>query len=353
MPWATAAWGEVRASFLTVQGDVARVGRREAEEDTGELGAAGADESAEAENLAGADVEGNVSYPGRGTADVAQRKGDLAGGGFGGRVDLGDLAADHEADEAGLVDAADRVGADALAVAQDGDAVGEGENFFEAVGNVDDADALLAEIAHDGEEQVLLFLGERRGGLIHDHDARAGAEGAGDFDELLLGHRERADLGLGRNLGADAGEEFGGAGAAGGPIDAAGGRRGLQAQREIFGDGEVGEERGLLVNAGDAERAGGGGSEVGDGVAGEGDRAAVGLVRAGDDFDERAFAGAVFAEERVDFAGPQIEIDSAQRTHAAVIFDELAKFEKRGGGHTRAVRGWRITRAPLSNKSRG
>jgi hypothetical protein len=88
-------------------------------------------------------------------------------------------------------------------------------------------------------------------------------------------------------------------------------------------------------------------------VAGEGDRAAIGLVRAGDDFDERAFAGAVFAEERMDFAGPQIEIDSAQRTHAAVIFDELAKFEKRGGGHTRAVRGWRITRAPLSNKSRG
>ena len=73
-----------------------------------------------------------------------------------------------------------------------------------------------------------------------------------------------------------------------------------------------------------------GGCEVGHGLAGERDRAAVGGVGARDDFDQRAFAGAIFAEQRVDLASTEIKIDSAQGTHAAVIFYELAKGEERG-----------------------
>lgn len=70
-----------------------------------------------------------------------------------------------------------------------------------------------------------------------------------------------------------------------------------------------------------------GGREVGDGLAGECDRAAVGGVGTRDDFDERTFAGPIFAEERVDLAGVEIKIDSTQGTHAAVIFYQLAKSE--------------------------
>ena len=33
------------------------------------------------------------------------------------------------------------------------------------------------------------------------------------------------------------------------------GRGRFEAQRDVFGDGEIGEQRGLLVNAGDAELA--------------------------------------------------------------------------------------------------
>jgi len=73
-----------------------------------------------------------------------------------------------------------------------------------------------------------------------------------------------------------------------------------------------------------------GGSEVGDGLSVEGDGAGVGLVRAGDDLDERAFAGAVFAEERVHFAGAEIEVDPAERPRAAKGFGELAELEQRG-----------------------
>ena len=84
----------------------------------------------------------------------------------------------------------------------------------------------------------------------------------------------------------------------------------------------------MLINAGDAELVCGGGREAGDGLAGDGDRAGVGLVGAGDDLDERALAGAVFAEERVDLAGVELEIDAAERARAAEGFGELAKLEE-------------------------
>ncbi len=44
---------------------------------------------------------------------------------------------------------------------------------------------------------------ERGRGLVHDEDAGVGAEGTGDLDELLLGHREPAHLGLGVDRRAD------------------------------------------------------------------------------------------------------------------------------------------------------
>jgi hypothetical protein len=45
-------------------------------------------------------------------------------------------------------------------------------------------------------------------------------------------------------------------------------------------------------------------------------RARVGRKRAGDEVDQRALAGAIFAEEHVDFAGAQIEVDVVERENA-------------------------------------
>ena len=43
------------------------------------------------------------------------------------------------------------------------------------------------------------------------------------------------------------------------------------------------------------------------------DRSGVGLMGAGDDLDQRRFACAIFAEQRVDFAGVRVERHSFQR----------------------------------------
>ena len=85
----------------------------------------------------------------------------------------------------------------------------------------------------------------------------------------------------------------------------------------------------MLVNAGNAERARNGGCKLGDELAFDCNRAAIRRVGARDDFNERAFACAIFAKERVDLAGTKIKIDSAQGAHAAVIFYDLAKGEER------------------------
>ena len=61
------------------------------------------------------------------------------------------------------------------------------------------------------------------------------------------------------------------------------------------------------------------------------DRAAIRLMRAGDDFDERGFARAIFAEQRVDFARLQIERHALQRAHRAEGFGDGGELEERRG----------------------
>ena len=57
--------------------------------------------------------------------------------------------------------------------------------------------------------------------------------------------------------------------------------------------------------------------------------AAVRLMRAGDDLDERGFARAVFAEQRVDFARAKVKRHTLERTHRAEGFCHGRKLEER------------------------
>ena len=41
-----------------------------------------------------------------------------------------------------------------------------------------------------------LLVAQRGSGLVHDEDPRIGPQRPGDLDELLLGHRQPADVGL-------------------------------------------------------------------------------------------------------------------------------------------------------------
>ena len=89
----------------------------------------------------------------------------------------------------------------------------------------------------------------------------------------------------------------------------------FEPQADVLRDREIGKQGRLLVNAGDAKLVRRGRGKFFDALTVDFNGAAVGLVRAGDDLDERGLAGAVFAEQRVDFSCPQIKRHTLQCPH--------------------------------------
>ena len=80
--------------------------------------------------------------------------------------------------------------------------------------------------------------------------------------------------------------------------------------RDVLGDRHPFDEAEILMDEGDraAHRA-----PDRRRLAGEADLAGVGLVDARQDFDQRRFAGAVLAEQRMDLAATDVEIDVIER----------------------------------------
>ncbi len=175
------------------------------------------------------------------------------GGARGAREERVDGAARHLLDEDGGVGAFHRAGARGAAVAQDGVGVGDGLHLLEEVGDVEDAHALGAEAAEDGEEPLHVGAGEAGGGLVEDEDActwsaRARARSRRAAARRAAGRRRGR---RGSSRGAERRERGGGAARELPAADEAE-ARGLDAEQDVLGDGEVRAERELLVDHGDA-----------------------------------------------------------------------------------------------------
>ena len=80
-------------------------------------------------------------------------------------------ATHHHLDDPVFVELTHRLLAYPFAIAQHGDPVADLEDLFQAVGDVDDAATLLAQLADDHEQLLCLGVGQRVGGLVHDDDA--------------------------------------------------------------------------------------------------------------------------------------------------------------------------------------
>ena len=171
--------------------DRAGLRRRDSEECAGNIGTSGADEAAKANDLALADLETDVLED-AGKRQFADLERDVA--------DLGALlvqiflerAADHQPDDVGIGEIADRFRRDLVAIAEDGDAVAQGAHLFKAMRNEDDRATFVAQAARNGKERVDFLRRQRRGRLVHDDDAAVGGQRAGDLDHLLVGDRKTA-----------------------------------------------------------------------------------------------------------------------------------------------------------------
>ncbi len=186
-----------------------------------------------------------------------------------------------------------------VAIAEDGDGVGDLGEFVKAMGDVDDGYAALGEAADYAEEHLGFVTGEGGSGFIEHQDGGVEGHCLGDLDDLLLCYAETGGFLVDVEIDAHFCEDFAGAATGGGPVEHEGGDAGFlrdSAEKDVFGDGQFGDDAEFLVDGGDAVAEGVGGGIEFDGLAVHGDLAVSGLDRSGEDFDESAFAGSVFTQ---------------------------------------------------------
>src|SRR6185437_2412425 len=119
----------------------------------------------------------------------------------------------------------------------------------------------------------------------------------------------------------------------------------------VFGHAHVRRERELLVDGDDAEplrvlRRG-----EGRRLAVQRNRAGVRLLRARQDLQQRRFAGAVLAKQRVDFAGGDFEPHIVKRLHAGKALADSRHAEERLD-HVRSLSGRTARRWTAGNRRR-
>ena len=266
----------------------------------------------------------------------------------GARVDVLHLAADHEADEVRHASRGhvvvergrharrgrrDACPTDRLAVTQHGVALADALTLFEEVADVDHAHAARAQAFDHGEKPLRIHLREAARRLVHDEQLRLAHERAGDFHELLLrdgqgvDRRGEREVGVVELLQCAAGEI-----ATPGAVQPAE-ARGLFTEQNVFLHAQVGREVELLVNHRDAALARVQRVRRAERLAIERDASGVGLIRAGEDFHQRAFARAVLADERVRLAGCDGQCDAPQRVRGTEGLAHAGHFE--AGLHAR------------------
>jgi hypothetical protein len=144
---------------------------------------------------AGANVaEPQRRLPGDRAPDGASREG-LAG---------------HEHDQFAVGRVAGGTRGDEPAVAQDAHPVGERGDLVEPMADVEDGNALGAQLAEQGEKRCRLRAAEGGGGLVQDEHTAGLVEAGGDFDQLLVADAEGGRGGVRREF-AEADTRQGGA----------------------------------------------------------------------------------------------------------------------------------------------
>ena len=217
-------------------------------------------------------------------------------------------------------------GRDLLAAAQDRRRVAEPFHLFELVADVEDRAALGLEAIEHDEELIGFLRRQHRGRLVEDQELRVLHQRAHDLDALALADRQPPDLALGIERQAvdprgfleprgDGGERF----------------RRRQAERHVLGHGEVLEQREMLEHHADAERARLGRPGQHDLLPHPAQFAVARLDEAVHDLDQRRFAGAVLAEQRVDLGREKIEVDGVVGEKIAVSLADADGTQERRG----------------------
>ena len=314
---------------LAVDEDLAAAERADAGERLEELRLAVARDAGDAEDFAFPQDEGDVvdandaavvahHEVARLERDPARMRGAL--------VDLqDDLAPDHRVGELRRRGLGGIEGRDHLAAPHHRHAVGQAHDLAQLVGDEDDR--LVLALEHPQHLEQLVGLGRRqhRGRLVEHQDFRAAHQRLQDLDPLLQADRQFADDRVGIDLEAvfppELGEPLADRARALGEQRAA-----LGAEHDVLEHAERRHQHEMLMHHADAvaDRLARGADP--DRLAVDADFAGVGFVEAVENRHQRRFAGAVLADDAVDDAALDDEIDvivGVNRAEALVDADQL------------------------------
>ena len=106
------------------------------------------------------------------------------------REEIARVATDHQPHQPGRIDAGQRLVRRARAVLQHGHVVAERQHLVQAMRDVEDGGAFLAQTLQQALQRLRLMRGERGGRLVEDEHARLAIERLGDLHHLPPAERK-------------------------------------------------------------------------------------------------------------------------------------------------------------------
>ena len=240
------------------------------------------------------------------------------------RFHFADVGADHHARQRGRGLFARIAGRDLLAAAQNRRGVAQPFHFIEFVRDVEQAAAFASQPFEHDEKLVGFLRRQHRGRLVEDQQFRILHQRAHDLDALALADRQPPHFAFGIERQAVIVGYLRQPRRHGGKALFA-----VEPERHVFGNGEIVEQREMLEHHADALGAGFRGSRQDDLVPHPAQFAGGRLDQAVHHFDQRRFAGAVLAQQSVDFAGEQVDADVVVGGEVTVLLGDPDSLQQR------------------------
>ncbi len=216
-------------------------------------------------------------------------------------------------------------GSDHLAAAQDRGRIAKRDDLVQLVGNVEDRAAACGEAAQHLEQLLDLLRRQHRGRLVHDQETRIEQQRAHDLDSLPLADAERRDDPARIELEVievehlvELGEQL----ALGMPR--------VKTERDVLQHRQRLKQREMLENHADAEAARGAGIGDSDRRAIEQNLAFVRRLDPVNHLDEGRLASPVLAEQRMNLARLDLEMDVVVGAHAGERLADADQLQSQG-----------------------
>jgi hypothetical protein len=306
----------VNRNLLTFEEESACVVRGNAVDALADFGPSGAHEPGQRKDLAAPHGKGDILEEAR--PRQAFYPEDLFADGCMSRWKiLRDFSAHHALYKPRLFEPLDVPRGNVVTVAEHGDPLREPVHVLDPVRDEDDGDALGAKAFCDAVEVLALAARKRGGGFVHDENFCVHGKRLGYLDDLLLGDGEASHRGRGTEVRVEALKQGLGLLPQFAPVYLpCEGVEALVSQKDILEYRKVGEACDMLIDCRNAEPLRIEGASEANGLPIEQYFAFVGVIDAGDDFDERGLTGTVFAHDRVDLSGFELKMHIFQRLHA-------------------------------------